>query len=65
MTNINTESIQAILKLLDLSSMESDEKTMWKILLPSMEKAELDKFQDLLEQEVQAMTDLYLKAIKK
>jgi len=61
----NSELMQTILKLLDLSGMEEDEKTMWKVLIPSMEKAELDKFKDLLDREVTTMTDLYLKALKK
>lgn len=61
----NSELMQDILKLLDLSGMEDDEKTMWKVLIPSMEKAELDKFKDILDREVTTMTDLYLKALKK
>lgn len=65
MTQDNSELMQGILKLLDLSGMDDQEKTMWKVLVPSMEKAELDKFKDLLEREVKTMTELYQKALKK
>lgn len=61
----NTELMQDILKLTNLSSMEEDEKTMWKVLIPSMKKDELEKFKDILDREVTDMTDLYLKALKK
>jgi len=64
-TSDNSELMQGILKLLDLSGMEEDEKTMWKVLVPNMERAELDKFKDILEKEVQTMTELYRKALKK
>jgi len=57
--------IQDILKLMELSSMDDEEKTMWKVLVPSMEITELEKFREILDKEVSAMTDLYLKALKK
>ncbi len=57
--------IEEILSLMALSSMEEDEKNMWTILLPSLEKAELDKFKAILEKEIKKMTDIYLDAIKK
>lgn len=61
-TNPNQQLIEETLKLLDLSSMEDDEKNMWTIMLPSMEKAEIEKLKGALEREAQAMTDIYLKA---
>lgn len=58
----NQELITEILKLMDLSSMKDDERTMWTVMLPSMEKSELEKLRDTLSREVQKMTDIYLKA---
>lgn len=61
----NTELIQGILAQMEKSSMEDDEKTMWRVLLPSLEKAELEKLKNLLDKEVQVMTDIYTKSLKK
>jgi hypothetical protein len=61
----NRALIEEILQLMTLSSMEEDERTMWTVLLPSMEKAELEKFKALLEKEAVKMTDIYLQATQK
>ena len=42
------EMIEETLKLLNLSTMRDDEKNMWTILLPSMERDELEKFKKML-----------------
>lgn len=58
----NPETINEILKLMELSSMSQEERTMWTMMLPSMEQAELEKLRDTLAKEVQKMTDIYLQA---
>lgn len=58
----NQPLIEETLKLMDLSSMSQEERTMWTVMLPSMEQAELEKFRDILAKEVKKMTDIYLKA---
>jgi molecular chaperone GrpE (heat shock protein) len=60
--NPNTTLIEEVLQLMDLSSMDQEERTMWTIMLPSLETAEIKKIKATLEQEVQKMTDIYLKA---
>jgi len=54
-----------VLKLMELSSMEADEKNMWMIMVPGMLEDELEKFKKVLEKEVSKMTDIYLKVLKK
>jgi hypothetical protein len=56
--------IEETLQLMNLSSMEEDEKNMWTIMLPSMEKEEIEKLKGALEREAKAMTDIYLNAKK-
>jgi helix-turn-helix protein len=56
----NRALIEQILQLMNLSSMEEDEKNMWTVMLPSLEKAELEKFKGILEKEITKMTDIYL-----
>jgi hypothetical protein len=63
--NQNQESlIKEVLKLMELSSMEDDEKNMWRMMVPSMNEEELTKFKAVLEKEVNKLTDIYLKVLK-
>ena len=62
--NSNQALIEETLKLMNLSSMGQDERTMWTVMLPSMEKEEIEKLRDALAQEVQTMTDIYQKKKK-
>jgi hypothetical protein len=62
--NSNQALIEETLKLMNLSSMGQDERTMWTVMLPSMQKEEIEKLRDALAQEVQTMTDIYLRAKK-
>lgn len=55
--------IASIVTLLQASTMEPKEKAMWLILIPQMEEADLVKLQDVLQKEVNAMTNLYLETI--
>jgi hypothetical protein len=62
----NLEQLQKdIYKLIELSSMEDDERMMWMVMVPSMTEEELVKFKPILEKEVNKLTDIYTKAIKK
>ena len=63
MTNNNQELVKDILKLLELSSMENDEKQMWTLMAPSMNTEELTNFKKILEKEVNQLTDLLLSAL--
>lgn len=57
--------VRDVVKYLQLSSMEHREKAMWMILLPQMEEQKLLELKACLEKEVNAITDLYLKAMSK
>lgn len=59
------ELIREVVKLLELSSMDAEERTMWTVLAPNMEEAELIKLKTTLEKEVNKMTDLYLKTVSR
>jgi hypothetical protein len=58
----NQTLIEETLKLMELSSMNQEERTMWTVLLPSLQKEEIEKLRDALAGEVQTMTDIYLQA---
>lgn len=45
--------------LIQLSSMEENEKAMWNILLPNMSEEEVTKFHQILLNEINALNDLY------
>jgi hypothetical protein len=45
--------------------MEKDEKNMWTILLPKLQKDEIEKLKTTLEKEAKAMIDIYLKGMEK
>ncbi len=62
MEKINKDLIDQTLQLIQLSSMEEDEKAMWTVLIPSMEETELEKFNQILLKEVQSFSELYKKA---
>ncbi|MBD3270444.1 hypothetical protein GF376_02875 [Candidatus Peregrinibacteria bacterium] len=53
-----------IIKLLELSSMDEKERMLWTILMPNMEESELKQLHKTLEKEVNALTDIYVEAIK-
>ena len=59
------ELVREVIKYLQLSSMESREKGMWMLLLPQMEEQKVRDLKACLEKEVNAITDLYLKAMSK
>jgi len=61
----NQQLIEETLQLLELSSMEKDEKNMWTILLPKLQKDEIEKLKLALEKEAKAMIDIYLKGMEK
>jgi hypothetical protein len=65
MNKSNQQLIDEILKLMPLSSMEADEQATWTILAPSLSEIELKKLHDTLQEEVSAMTDIYLNITKK
>lgn len=58
----NRELIEETLQLLNLSSMEEEERNMWTIFLPSMEKEEIEQFKKILETEVKELMEIYLEA---
>lgn len=60
--NNNEELIKETLQLMGLSSMAEDERTMWTVILPSMQTEEIEKLKAALEQEVKTMTEIYNKA---
>ena len=60
--NNNQELINETIQLMDLSSMDEDERVMWKVILPSLLPEEIQKLKAALEKEVKTMTDIYLKA---
>lgn len=62
MEKLNKELIDQTLQLIQLSSMGEDEKAMWTVLIPSMEKTELEKFNKILLKEVQSFSEMYKKA---
>ncbi len=51
--------VKSILKNLQLSTMEHKEKAMWTVMLPTMNEEELTKLNTVLEEEVDAIMDLY------
>jgi hypothetical protein len=57
--------IEEILQLMNISSMQDDERNMWKIMLPSMPKEEIDKFKTILEKEIKQLAGIYLEAKQK
>ncbi len=60
-----TEELQKeVLRLMELSSMDDQERTMWMILVPNMTEEELGKFRTVLDKEVTQLTDIYTKALK-
>lgn len=58
----NRELIEETLQLLNLSSMNEEERNMWVIFLPSMEKEEIEQFKKILETEVKELMEIYLEA---
>lgn len=60
--NNNQDLINETLQLMQLSSMNEDERTMWTVMLPSLQTAEIEKLKASLEKEIQTMTNIYLKA---
>lgn len=58
----NKELINETLQLMQLSSMDDEERTMWTVMLPSMTAEEILKFKGALEREVQKMTEIFIKA---
>lgn len=61
-THPNQALIDETLKLMNLSSMSQEEHTMWTVLLPSLQKEEIEKLRNALAEEAKTMTDIYLRA---
>jgi hypothetical protein len=55
--------IRETINLIQLSTMEPKEKALWMLLLPKMEEAQILKLKASLGKEINAITDLYLKAV--
>ncbi len=64
MENKNQNLLNQTIMLIQLSSMEEDEKAMWNILLPNMSEEEVSKFHQILLNEINAFTDLHNKTPK-
>lgn len=59
MENKNQTLLNQTIMLIQLSSMEENEKAMWNILLPNMSEEEVTKFHQILLNEINALNDLY------
>lgn len=57
--------LKIIMTHLPLSRMPDDEKQMWTAMIPHMEPRHLAKLADVLQREVDALTDLYLQGLGK
>lgn len=55
----NTQ-ITNVLQKLQSSTMSEKEKTMWTILLPSMEESHITKLEASLDKEINNINELYL-----
>ncbi len=55
----NKEKLQQkILGYLQLSTMSDKEKSMWTLLLPTLNEEETKKFHDILEKEINSLMEL-------
>lgn len=52
-------------KLMTLSSMPVNERQRWEKLIPNMTEVELTKFQNILENEIIELADIYLKILER
>ena len=59
----NKELLKKVLQYLELSTMAEEEKAMWMSMLPYMEESKLEELKNILEKEVNSITDLYLQAL--
>jgi hypothetical protein len=55
--------IRETINLIQLSTMEPKEKALWMLLLPQMKEAQILKLKASLSKEINAITDLYMKAV--
>lgn len=53
-----------ILKLMELSGMEDKERSLWTLLLPSMDQKQLEKLHKNLDKEVNELTKIYINALQ-
>ncbi len=60
----NKELIKQTLAYLQLSTMSPKEKSMWTLMVPSMNEDELRKLNTSLQKEIDALMDLQQKASK-
>ena len=59
------ELIKQAITYLRISTMEEKEKSMWTFMLPNMEDKHIVKLLNLLKEEAEAKTDLFLEAYEK
>ena len=59
------EIIKQAITYLRISTMEEKEKSMWTFMLPNMEETHIQKLLNLLKEEAEAKTDLFLEAYEK
>ena len=57
--------IKQIITYLRISNMEEKESSMWTFMLPNMDEKHLEKLLNLLKEEAEAKTDLFLEAYEK
>jgi hypothetical protein len=64
-SNLNTDQIQKIFRLLQFSPMPRKEKVMWVKLLPYMTDEQVNKFMNIMEFENNKITSLALNLLEK